>query len=216
VQLLLLESLTPFQLEIVLNHQAFTFYERALRFPADNFPLQQLASRPVQPRLKKRSTCSLQENQAPREKLILCPSAPPWTPPKKKLTVNTFIEGCSRSDPGRSNTAIDFLRSLPTFDVVVWTNDSVPSPLRAGGAGVQAVCRRCSSSLSYSADPVSSSLSAESLALVRGLEWCHFHLKSCHFQCGPFPNRFLVGPYPPRHGPRVSPTKVLPGYLGPF
>jgi len=29
-------------------YQALTFYERALRLPAGNFPLQQLASRPVQ------------------------------------------------------------------------------------------------------------------------------------------------------------------------
>jgi len=83
--LLLLESLTT-PLEITLNHQALAFFERALRFLADNFPLQQLASRLVQPRLKKRpswrSFCSSQENQFHREKLILCPSAPPWTSPK--------------------------------------------------------------------------------------------------------------------------------------
>jgi len=36
--------------------------------------------------------------------------------------------------------------------------------------------------LSYSAGPVFSSFSAEFLALVHGLEWCHSHLKSCHFQ----------------------------------
>jgi len=107
----------------------------------------------------------------------------PLDPPKLHLT--TFIEGCSRSDPGQSDTAADFLRSLPTNDVVIWTD--VPSPLRAGGAGIHAVCGRCSSSsLSYSAGPVSSSFSAESTALVRGLEWCHSHLKPCHFQSALF------------------------------
>jgi len=34
--------------------------------------------------------------------------------------------------------------------------------------------------------PNLSSLSAESLALVRGLEWCHYHLKTCHFQSALF------------------------------
>jgi len=32
----------------------------------------------------------------------------------------TFVEGCSRSDPGRSDAAAYVLRSLPTCDVVVW------------------------------------------------------------------------------------------------
>jgi len=30
---------------------------------------------------------------------------------------------------------------------------------------------------------------------------------------GPFPNRFPIGPCPPLHGPSISPTKVLLGYL---
>jgi len=102
--------------------------------------------------------------------------------------MTTFIEGCSRSDPGRSDTAADFLLSLPTPIVVVWTDGSVSSPLGAGGAGIHAACGRCSSSssLSYSAGPVSSIFSAESSALVHGLEWCHSHLKSCHFQSALF------------------------------
>jgi len=56
--------------------------------------------------------------------------------------------------------------------------------LGARDADVHAVYGRCSysSSLSYSAGPVSSSFSAEPLALVHGLEWCLSRLKSCHFQ----------------------------------
>jgi len=62
-----------------------------------------------------------------------------------------------------------------------------PSPLGAGGAVIHAVCGRySSSSLSYSADPVSSSFSAESSVLVHDLEWCHSHVKSCHFQSALF------------------------------
>jgi len=116
------------------------------------------------------SFCSSQENQAPRDKLILCLFALLWTPPN--FTVTTFIESCSRSDPGQSDAAADFLRSLPTSDAVVVTDGFVPSPLGSRGAGVQAVYVRClsNSSLSYSAGPVFSSFSAEFLALVHVLE----------------------------------------------
>jgi len=60
----------------------------------------------------------------------------------------------------------------------------VPSPLGAGGADVQTAYRRClsSTSLSYSASPISSSFLAESLALIHSLKCCHFHLKTCHIQ----------------------------------
>jgi len=102
--------------------------------------LQQLASRPVKPRLKKRhswrSFCSTQENQALREKLILCPSTRPWNLPKlhrdhvhrRLLPLRPrLIQYCSR-----------LLRILPTTDVVLWTDGSVPSSLGAGGAGIHA------------------------------------------------------------------------------
>jgi len=121
-----------------------------------------------------------------RETYLVPASTPSWTPPN--FTVTTFIEGYSHSDPGRSDTAGDFLRSHPTTDVVVWTDGSVSFPLGAGGASIHAVCRRCSSSssLSYSAGLVSSSFSAKSSALAHGLEWCYSHLKSCHFQSALF------------------------------
>jgi len=88
-----------------------------------------------------------------------------------------------------------FQKTSPS-DVVVWTDGSFRSPLGAVGAGVHAACRRCfsSSSLSCSADPVISSFSVESLALVYGLEWCHHHLKTCTFNrpfSKPTPNRSL-------------------------
>jgi len=126
----------------------------------------------------------------PWERPNLVPIRFPCSPLPPSFTVNTFIEGCSRSD-----AAADFLRSLPT------TGGSVPSPLGARGAGVHAVCGGCSSSssLSYSAGPVSFSFSTESSALVYGLEWCHSHLESCHFQSALFlatPGR--PSPFSPR------------------
>jgi len=134
----------------------------------------------MQPRMKKRSSwqsfCLSQENQAPRENLILCPH---FRLKHANFTVTTFIEGCSRSHPGRSDAAADFLR-LPVSDVVVWTDDSVPSLLGAGGPVSTWPAEDAYSPLHCG--PFSSRFPAESLALVRGLEWCHFHLNICHFQ----------------------------------
>jgi len=88
------------------------------------------------------------------------------------------IVGRKDNRKGKSYVTVSFFRSLLTSDVVVWTDSSVFSPLGARGARVQVVCGRCSSSssLSYSAGPVSSSFSAEFLALVHDLEWCYSHL----------------------------------------
>jgi len=86
------------------------------------------------------------------------------------------------------------------------------SPLGAKGAGVHAACRKFSSSasLSYSAGPVFSGFSAEYLALEHGLEWCHSHLKTCHFQLAFFQTDFQKGPCPSFHGPDLL------GYLRPL
>jgi len=75
--------------------------------------------------------------------------------------------------------------SLFAFDVVVWTDGFVSTALGTAGLGIHAVCRRClsSSSLSYSADPISS---AESFTVVHGVEWCHSYLTSCHFKLALF------------------------------
>jgi len=78
-------------LEIMLNHQALAFYERALHFLTDNFPLQQLASRSVQLRLKKRPSCSLQKKPSPQRKTDLKLIRFPLD--SSNYTVTTFIEG---------------------------------------------------------------------------------------------------------------------------
>jgi len=53
------------------------------------------------------------------------------------------------------------------------------------------------------------SFSAESFALVHGLEWCHYHLKTYHILSFLVHQRFS-------NGPSVSPTIVLLDYLGPL
>jgi len=59
-------------------------------------------------------------------------------------------------------------------------------PLSFGRRKCRCPIGKSSSSLSYSAGPVSSSFSVESLELVYGLEWCNSHLKACHFQSALF------------------------------
>jgi len=94
-------------------------------------------------------------NPGPQRKTDFVPIHSPLDPPN--FTVSTFIEGCSCFDPGRSNTAADFLQSISTTNIVVLTDGSVPSPLGAGGAGIHAACRRCLSQLALS--PLASQLS---------------------------------------------------------
>jgi len=67
------------------------------------------------------------------------------------------------------------------------------------------------------ADPISSSFSAEYLALLG--TWpgmVSLPSKNMPLSIGPFPIGLPIGPHPPLHGPGISPTTVLLGYLGPF
>jgi len=181
IPLLLLESLTPSTGNHVESPSTHLLWMGPSP-PCRQFLLQHLASNPMQPRLKKKpswqSFCSSQENQVPRETLILYP------PPAPKLHCDLFHwRLLSLHNSGRHDAATDFLRRLPASDVVVWTDDFVTSSLGAGDTGLQTACWRClfSSSLLYSAGLIFSSFSAESLALVHGLEWCHTHRKKCYF-----------------------------------
>jgi len=122
-----------------------------------NFPLQRLASSPMQPVWKKTFLTIfvlISEKPSPHRKSDFVPTLSLAFRPSN-FTVTTFIEGCSQSDPGWPDAADDCLRRLPESDLVVWTDGSVVrwlrSPLSAVGAGVHEACRRClfSSSLSY-------------------------------------------------------------------
>jgi len=88
----------------------------------------------------------LRDRFAPHRKTTLPENhwfyVPSWDIPNINFTVTTFIQACSRFDPGRPDAAADFLQRLPASNGVVWTRDSVPSHLGARGAGVHATCRR--------------------------------------------------------------------------
>ena len=73
--------------------------------------------------------------------------------------------------------------SRPPYDLVLWTDSSVPFPFDNGGSGVLVNCSLCGTeaTLSLSAGPVCSSFSAEACAIKQALCWSWQHQQVCHF-----------------------------------
>jgi len=101
----------------------------------------------------------------------------------------------------------DFLSRLPASDVVVWTEGLSPLLWVPEAQVFTRPAEDAYSSLSNLTGPTSSSFSAESLALVHGLEWYHSHFKNMLHS---------IGSCLSFHGPGVSLTKFYLGYLGPL
>ena len=189
IPLLLTEvSLPP--LRVTLTHFTLFSYEQALCLPT-SFTISGLARLGVKPRLCRSSwrafasthplmlpsTCS-------REAFLACPPFPLWN--LLSFTVeSTLSTPCSRSDPPHSyqGAALVHLDSLPTHDLVLWTDGSVSFPFGKGGSGVLANCSLCGSGATFSflAGPVCSSFSAEACAILHALCWSRQHHKVCHF-----------------------------------
>ena len=117
-----------------------------------------------------------------REAHLACPPFPAWNLPS--FTVESILSApCSRSDPplSRQGAALAHLGSLPSHDLVLWTDGSFP--FRKGGSGVLANCSLCGSeaTLFFLADPVCSSFSAEACAILHALCWSRQHQQVCHF-----------------------------------
>ena len=83
----------------------------------------------------------------------------------------------------RRDAALAHLDSLPTHDVLIWTDGSVPFPFGKGSSGVLANCSLCGTeaTFSISAGPVCSSFSAEACAILHALCWSRQHQQICHF-----------------------------------
>ena len=186
LSLLLSESSLPL-LRVTLTHFTLFSYERALRLPT-SFPISGLARLAVKPRLCRSSwrafasTHSLMlPSTCSREALL---AFPPWSLPSFTVE-STLSTPCSRSDPplSRQGAALAHLDSLPSHDLVLWTDGSVPFPFDKGGSGVLANCSLCGTevTLSYSAGPVCSSFSTEACAILHALCWSRQHHKVCHF-----------------------------------
>ena len=192
IPLLLIEaSLLP--LRVTLTHFTLFSYERALRLPT-SFPISGLARLGVRPRLCRSSWRALLSTHplmlpstCSREAHLACSPFPSWN--LSSFTVKlSFSTPCSRSDPPLScqGAALTHLDSLPPYDLVLWTDGSVPFPFGKSGSGVLANCSLCGTeaTLSFSAGPVCSSFSAEACAILHALCWSWQH-RSFHTLAAP-------------------------------
>ena len=76
-----------------------------------------------------------------REAVLAGPQPPHWNLPS--FTVESTLSfPCSCSDPPSScqGAALAHLDSLPPYDLILWTNGSVPFPFGKGGSSVPANC----------------------------------------------------------------------------
>ena len=82
------------------------------------------------------------------------------------------------------SVALTHLDSLPSHNLVLWTDGSVPFLFGKDGSGILAKCSLCGTkaTFSFSAGPVCSSFSAEACAILQALCWSQQHQQvSCHF-----------------------------------
>ena len=79
--------------------------------------------------------------------------------------------------------ALAHLDSLPPYDLVLWTDGSVPFPFGKGGSGILANCSLCGTEaiFSFSAGPVCSSFSAKVCAILHALWRSRQHQQVCNF-----------------------------------
>ena len=181
-------SLPP--LRVTPTHLALSFYERALHHPT-SFPISGLARLIMKPRLSRSSWRDFASTHplvlpptSPREVLLACPFSPHWNLPF--FTVEfTLSSPCSRSHSllSRQSVGLAHLDSLPPHNVVISTDGSAPFPFDKGGLGVLANCFLCGTeaTLSFSAGPLCSCLSAEACAILQALCWSRQHQQVCYF-----------------------------------
>ena len=81
---------------------------------------------------------------SPGEALLACPPSPPRNLPSFTVE-STLSTRCSRSDPplSRQGSALAHLDSLPSHDLVLCTDGSVPFRFGKGGSGALANCSLC-------------------------------------------------------------------------
>ena len=144
IPLLLSETSLP-PLQVTPTHFALSSYERALRLPT-SFPISGLARLGVKPRLCRSSWRAfafthplMLPSTSAREALLACPQFPPWNLPFFTVE-STLFYSYSRPDfPfSRQGAALTNLDSLTSYDLVLWTNGSVPFPFGKRGSGVPA------------------------------------------------------------------------------
>ena len=187
--LLLFSEASPPPLRITLTHFALSSNKPAVRL-STSFPVSGLARLGVKPRLSRSSGRAFASTHplmfsstSPREvslhALLLLLGTSFFT------VESTLSSPCSRSEPPltRQDVVLAHLDSLPSHNLVIWTDGPVLSPLRKGGSGVLADCPLCGTeaTLFFSAGPVCSSFSAEACAILQAFCWSRKHQQICHF-----------------------------------
>ena len=116
--------------------------------------------------------------------LLASPASLPWNLPSFTVQ-STFSSSCSRSDLplSRQGAALAHLDSLPPYDLVLWTDGSVPFHFGKGGTGYlpAAFSMALRPLFPFSAGPVCSSFFAEVCAILHALCWSRQHQNICHF-----------------------------------
>ena len=95
---------------------------------------------------------------------------------------STLLHAPALTPLSRQGAALAHLDSLPPYDLVLWTDCSVPFPFGEDGSGVLDNCSLCGTgaTLSFSVGPVCSSFSDEAYAILHALCWSRQHQQACH------------------------------------
>ena len=154
-------------LRVTLNHFALFFYVGSLCLPTSFF-ISGLARFEVKPRLSRSywrgfgSTAPLMVTRnSPWEAFSIFPPSFPRNPPSFRLEL-TFSTSCSVLTPlSRQGVALVYLDSLPSHNLVIWTNGFAFYPFGKEGSDVLVNCSLCGEKaiLSFSGCPVCSSCS---------------------------------------------------------
>ena len=76
-----------------------------------------------------------------------------------------------------------FDTEFPPYNLVLWTDDSVPLFFGKSGSGILVNCCLCGTeaTLFFSKGPLCSSFSAEACTILQALRWSRQHQQVCHF-----------------------------------
>ena len=101
----------------------------------------------------------------------------------------TLYFPCSHFDlpVSRQGAALTQLDSLTSYDMVIWTDCSVPFPIGKSEYGVLTNCSLCGAeaAFSYSAGPFCSNFSTKAYAILQALRWSPQHHQVCQFSFVP-------------------------------
>ena len=138
--LLLSDASVPL-LSVTLTHFTLLSYGRALRLPT-SFSISGFARHGVKPRLCRSSWSDFASTHplmlpstSPKEVFLACSPSPPWN--LSSYTVESTLSSiCSCYDlpPSCQGAALAQLDSLPSHNLVLWTNGSVPFPFGKGSS----------------------------------------------------------------------------------